>query len=158
MKNLLPLTVALASVALISSPAMAAVTDYSVYILNGAQEISVGEWDLELDQESEVYDLDADACRYFVKWDNYAQLASQARLQIDELQTAGHEDCEENSYSYFHTFMQLAPGSNRGFDKFQQKKYVANLTLGEDGEDGELNGAIRFTGGVFYGFEAEPQP
>ena len=157
MKKLIPLAATIASLALASSSAMAARTDYDVFIINGAQEVNVGQWDLVLDQESEIVDPDTDACRYFVKWDNYASLTSQARLQIDEFQTVGHEDCEENSYSVFHTYMQLAPGVNRGFDKFQQKKYVANLNLGQDGEDGELNGIIRFTGGAVYGFEAELQ-
>jgi hypothetical protein len=156
MKKLFPL-VTLAACALISSSALAAGTDYHVFILNGAQEVSVGDWDLVLDQDVEISSPDADACRYFVKWENDATIKSQARLQVDEFQAVGFEDCEYNAENNFHTFMQLAgcPTTHKGFDKNQQKKTVNFLVLGADGEDGELNGIIQLNGGAFYGFEAE---
>lgn len=155
MKKLLPLAVTLASLALIPANALAAGTDYNVFILNGNQEVAVGDWDFVLDQDVEIASPDADACRYFVKWENNATIKSQARLHLDEFQTVGHEDCDENAVTNFHTFIQLAPGTNRGFDKKQQKTTVNFLVLGEDGEDGELNGTIQLNGGAFYGFEAE---
>ena len=155
MKKLSALVLALAACAIVPASAMAAGTDYQVFIINGAQEIPVGDWDFVLDQDVDVSNFDADACRYFVKWENAATLKSQARLQLDELQTVGHEDCEENSQAFFETLMQLAPGTNKGFDKFQQKKTVTQLMLGQDGEDGELNGIIQLNGGAVYGIEAE---
>ena len=156
MKKLFPLAAAVASLALMSSSAMAVVTDYKVTIINGDQKVDVGKWHLELDQAEQVYYPYADVCRFFVQWENDAWLQSQANLQIDEIQTVGHQDCEENSYDNFYTHIQLAPGSNRGFDKFQQKRYIKDLILGEDGYDGELHGSISFNGGVFYGFKADP--
>lgn len=156
MNKLFPLAAAVASLALMSSPAKAVVTDYDVSIDNGDYKVDVGEWHLELKEATQIYYPYANVCRYFVQWENDAYLVSQANLEIDEFQTAGHQDCDKNSYDNFYTHIQLAPGSNRGFDKFQQKKYIADLFLGEDGYDGKLSGAIRFNGNVFYGFKADP--
>jgi hypothetical protein len=161
MKKLFPLAFTLASLALIPSSALAALDGYDVFVING-EEHPVGSWDLSLndqDTDGQVAGFEipgTESCQYWVHWTNNTDEASIAWLRVDELQTAGFE-CELVPDTPQHTLISLAYGTNKGFDQWQQKRYVNFLVAGEDGENGELNGMIQFNGGSAYGFEGDPE-
>jgi len=167
MKKMFPLAIALAAATMIPASALALDTGstYDVRIINGKKAIDVGTWVITLDQfdaysdgkgyDDDDYDpLEYEVCRYFVKWINDCELPSTANLYLDELMTPGNFDCEENSETGFSTLVFNSPGyKSRGFDKFNMKRTIHKLALGEN-DDGDLYGVVQFNGGVVYALEA----
>ena len=150
MKKLFPIALALASFAMIPA-AHAALPNYNVSVINGSQSVSVGTWRLTLDQEVYSDVLGADACQYFVSWKNASVLPIRADLHVLELMQNDYTDCEENAQTGFDTLILLGEGTNKGFDKFQQKKTVTSIVLGED-ESGALSGIIQLGTNIMYPF------
>src|SRR6185503_1057567 len=135
----------LAILAAVAAPEKAMALDTckfaNVALVNGpAQVIDLGTWHFELNQL--VYTDGYEACAYFVKWINNCILPSSTNLYIEELTTPGLEDCEVNSLMPVHSVVFASPAYiSRGFDKFQNKRIIQSLVLGET-LDGCMNGVI----------------
>jgi hypothetical protein len=164
MKRMARWALALASVMLVPTSAMALVgaAPHKATILNGRQNVDVGVWRFTLDQlVIDPYSFE-ESCAFFVKWINYASLASSTNVFVQEVATVGIEDCEENSYIPQASVLKLSSvpeyfDKSLGFDKFQQKRKIFRLLLAEDPYNGVMNGVIQYhPTAVPYGFKLTP--
>lgn len=165
MKRMARWALALASVMLVPTSAMALVgtAPHKATILNGRQNVDVGVWRFTLDQLIiDPYSFE-ESCAFFVKWINFAALASSTNVFVQEVATVGIEDCEENSYLPQSSILKLSTvpeyfDKSQGFDKFQQKRKLFRLLLSQDGYNGVMNGVVQYhPSQVPYGFKLVPK-
>lgn len=114
---------------------------YNVFIANGPVDLPAGQM---------IFDLDADLpayrqCRYYVEWDNAAYLPISADGFVVEYKTHGSASCLLNAFYPVHSVVTADPHYPfYGFDRFAQYRAVSIFTVGEDGENAEMNGIIAY--------------
>ena len=167
MKKLIPFALALASLAVLPSAASAITTgsrDISISTRGRSQDVGVlvfqapevSEDGADLDDLG--FEDELDACTYYVKWTNDADLPSRTNLVMLEISTIGNADCDENADEDFDTLIFADPNeTNRGFNRQQQRKEINAFVLGES-EDGELSGVIQFEDGNTYSVHVDADP
>jgi hypothetical protein len=114
---------------------------FQAFIPDGSVDIPVGAWDFEFAFET------SRACVYDVEWFDPAHTPPIAtEFFVEESKTKGSPICLASAFKSIHSALRLAPnqGTIFGFDRANNLRPVTLLTLGEDGEDGEMNGIIEY--------------
>lgn len=128
---------------------------FNVFIVNGptgVSPISVGTMFFDLDADMTAIPTTPSAawlrgCRYYVEWDNYAYLPISADGFVVETKAHGAASCVANAYRSV-TSVIVNDGIFYGFDRFQQFRPIAYLTLGENAYGGDMNGLVQFGAGA----------
>ena len=168
MKKLVSFALALTSLAVLPASAMAIETQigYDISIAIHGRGQSVGQLVFQTSEVTEDgsdasdlgFDGDLDACTYWVKWTNDADLPSRANLTMQELSTVGYADCDENAEENFDTLLFADTSEmNKGFNRQQQKRTINAFVLGEC-EEGLSAGVIQFEDGTLYSVQLEQDP
>jgi hypothetical protein len=137
MKKIVRWALALAAVMAVPSSAMALVgTDiYHSSVVSGSYRFGTGHLRFTYDQGVDgLYDS---ACAYFVRWTNEVPyLSSAASAYVEEPIQPGYDDCEDNAYHGIPSVLRLStvlyPDSSYGYDKFQIKRKLFRMMMGED--------------------------
>lgn len=145
MKKLLTLS-ALLVAAIAPASAMALDTDaiYDVSVRSGRNDVSLGYWELFLDQSRR------DTCVYSLEWtsnsDDDDELAISTECVVEELKTHRNRSCLSNANRFFDTVITQSYDSDcMGFDIFGLAQDVDLLVMSEN-RGGELTGVVLFDG------------
>ena len=148
MKKMAHWAIAFATVMAVPTSAMALVGDhyYNATVLNGAYPIPTGTLRFTLD--APVDSLYDSACSYFVRWVNAVNyIPSSCSAYMEEPVTPGYDNCEENAYRPMLSTLRLStvlyPDASYGYDKFQIKRKMYRIMMGED-YSGNFNGMCQY--------------
>jgi hypothetical protein len=163
MKKMVRWALAFATVMAVPTSAMALVGTefYGASVLNGAYSIPVGTLRFTLDAPVDgLYDS---SCSYFVRWVNATPyIPSACSAYMEEVVTPGQDNCEDNAYHPVLTILRLStvlyPDASYGYDKFQIKRKMYRIMMGED-YNGNFNGMCHYhPASVPYGMKLDHGP